>query len=111
MESKSEALCVTRSPIFENLEGCAETHKPSEAAHHKKWKEFLANLQNNIYPARTWRTIKSLSGAPISTKFAETLLHKGQTTTTTKGKINDFIIEYAAVNRLRFYKEERKGIR
>ncbi len=46
-----------------------------------------------------------------STTFAEPLLHKGRTFTTNRGKANAFMKEYTAVNRLRFYKEERNRIR
>ncbi len=61
----------------EHLEACAPTHKLSEEAHQKKWEEFLVDLENNPDPARTWRTIKSLSGTSSSTIFVEPLLHKG----------------------------------
>ncbi len=77
----------------------------------KKLEEFLADLENNPDTARTCRTIKSLFGTPYSTTFAEPLLHKGRTFTTNRGKTNAFMKEYAAVNRLRFSKEERNRIR
>ncbi len=67
-------------------------------------------VQNNPDPTRTWRTIKSLSGTPSSTIFAERLLHKGRTFTTNQGEANAFMKEYATVNRLRFNKEERNRI-
>ncbi len=41
----------------EYLEACASTRKISEEARQKKWEEFLADLENNPDPARTWRTI------------------------------------------------------
>ncbi len=87
------------------------TRKLSEESRQKKWEEFLADLENRPDPARTWRTIKSLSGTPSSAIFAEPLLHKGRTFTTSRGKANAFMKEYAAVNRLRFSKEERNRIR
>ncbi len=86
------------------------TRKLSEEARQKKWEEFLANLENNPDPTRTSKTITSLSGTPSSTTFAEPLLHKGRTFTTNRGKANAFMKEYAAVNRLRFNKEERNRI-
>ncbi len=61
----------------EYLEACGTTRKLSEEALQKKWEEFLADLENNPDPARTWRAIKALSGTPSSTTFAEPLLHKG----------------------------------
>ncbi len=70
----------------------------------------MADLENNPDSARTWRTIKSLSGTPAST-FAEPLLQKGRTFTTNRGKANAFMKQNAAVNRLRFNKEERSRIR
>ncbi len=95
----------------EYLEVCASTRKVSEEARQKKWEEFMADLENNPDSARTWRTIMSLSGTPSSTTFAEPLLHKGRTFTTNRGKANAFMKENAAVNRLRFNKEERSRIR
>ncbi len=95
----------------EYLEACATTRKLSEEARQKKWEQFLADLENSPDPARTWRTIKSLSGTPSSTTFAEPLLHKGRIFTTNPGNSNAFIKEYAAVKRLRFNKEERNRIR
>ncbi len=77
----------------------------------KKWEEFLVDLENSPDPAHTWKTVKSLSGTPSSTIFAEPLLHMGSTFTTSQGKANAFMKEYAAVNRLRFNKEERNRIR
>ncbi len=111
--------CVKRNALrlmvadnrAECLEACAATHRLSEEARQKKWEEFLADLENISDPARTWRTIKSLSGTPSSTTFAEPLLHRGRTFTTNRCKANAFMKEYAAVNCLRFDKEERNRIR
>ncbi len=93
------------------LEACTATRKLSEEARQKKWEEFLADLENNPDPTRAVRSIKSLSVTPSSSIFAEPLLHKGRTSTTNQGKANAFLKEYAAVNRLRFNKEERNRIR
>ncbi len=41
----------------------------------------------------------------------ESLLRKGRTFTTNRGKANAFMKEYAVVNRLRFNKEERNRTR
>ncbi len=88
----------------EYLEACAATRKFSEEARLKKWEEFLADLENNPDPGRTWRTIKSLPRTPSATTFSEPLLHIGRTFNT-----NAFMKEYAAVNR--FTQEERNRIR
>ncbi len=77
----------------EYLEACAATRNLSEESRQKKWEEFLADLENNPDLARTWKTIKSLSGTPSSTTFAEPLLHKGRTFTTNRGKANAFMKE------------------
>ncbi len=95
----------------EYLEACAATRKLSEESRQKKWEEFLADLENNPDPARTWKIIKSLSGTPSSTTSAEPLLHKDRTFTTNRGKANAFVKEYALFNRLRFSKEDRSRIR
>ncbi len=59
----------------EYLDACAETLKLAEEARQKKLEEFLADLENNLDPARTWGTIKSLSGTSSSATFAETLTY------------------------------------
>ncbi len=42
--------------------------------------------------------------------LAEPLLHKGRNVTANQGKANAFMKEYAAVNRLRFNKEEPQSV-
>ncbi len=82
------------------------TRKFSEEACQKKWEEFLADLENNPDQARTWRTIKSLPGTPSSTS-----LDKGRPFTTNPVKENALMKDYAAVNHVRFNKEDRSRIR
>ncbi len=58
-----------------------------------------------------WRSIKSLTGTPSLTIFAEVLLHKGPAFTNNQGKANAFMKEYVSVNRVIFNKEEGNRIR
>ncbi len=60
----------------------------SEEARQKKWEEFLADLENSPDPTRTWRTIKSLSGTPSSTIFAESPLNNVRTLTTNQRQLH-----------------------
>ncbi len=57
-----------RRTITDNRTEClglsAATCKLLEEGHHKKWEEFLADLQNKPGLTRTWRTTKSLYGTP-----------------------------------------------
>ncbi len=47
----------------------------------KKWKELLADLENNPDPARTKRIMRSLYGSPSSAILVEPLLTKSRTFT------------------------------
>ncbi len=71
----------------------------SEEARRTKWEEFLADLKGNPNPAWAWNLTKSLSRSPHSTAFREPLITNFRKFVTNTGDANNFVQQYAAVNR------------
>ncbi len=68
---------------------CGEVRRLSEEARRTKWEEFLADLEGNPDPVRSWNLIKHLSGSPSHfTAFCVPLIHNGRTFLTNTGKAN-----------------------